>query len=120
MYHDLFNKLKVVNNYYIYINKFKMTTGLTVKTSFFPLAWILYFVTPTININGKEFKREWGKNSFDLSPGDYQVKISFPYMGQSDMGANEISISLNEGEIKNISYEMPPWIFAKGDIKIDK
>lgn len=95
-----------------------MKTGLEIKTEFFPLAWFLYFVTPTIEINGEKHHKKWGENYFSLSPGEYQVKISFPYMGKSECGANEIKVSLSEGQIKRITYNMPPFMLAKGTIKM--
>ncbi|PVX51094.1 hypothetical protein C7377_1427 [Balneicella halophila] len=95
-----------------------MTTGLKIETGFFPLAFFLHFVTPTIEINGKKYKKEWGLHLFQLTPGDYVVKISFPYIGMSDCGANEIKVSLSEGETRIIIYSMPPWIFAKGSIRV--
>ena len=97
-----------------------MKTGLEIKTGFFPLAWFLYFVTPTIEINGEKHKNKWGEKVFSLSPGEYKVKVSFPYMGKSECGANEIKVSLSEGQNKRIIYNMPPWMFSKGSIKIAK
>ncbi len=95
-----------------------MNTELEIKTSFFPLAWFLYFVTPVIEINGKKHKMKWGTHSFDLPVGDYVVKIYFPYMGKSECGANEVKIKLAEHQKTKITYNMPPWMFAKGKIKV--
>ncbi len=96
-----------------------MSTRLEIKTEFFPLAWFLFFVTPTIEINGEKHKKKWGTTSFDLSPGEYKVKIYFPYIGRAECGANNISVSLSEGDQKRISYYMPPWMFSKGSIKLN-
>ena len=93
-------------------------TGLKIKTEFFPLAWFLYFVTPTIEINGEKHSKNWGENLFSLSPGEYRVKISFPYFGMPECGANEIIVYLDEGQEKRITYNMPPWMLAKGSIKM--
>ncbi len=94
-----------------------MTTSIEIKTGFFPLAWFLYFITPTIEINGEKHKKKWGTTVFNLSPGEYNVKVSFPYMG-AERGANEVKVSLAEGENKKITYNMPPWMFSKGSIKV--
>ena len=94
-----------------------MKTGIEIKTGFFPLAWFLYFVKPTIEINGDKHKESWGTKLFPLSPGEYTVKISFPYFGISECGANEIKVSLAEGQTRKIVYNMPPWMFAKGSLK---
>ena len=95
-----------------------MTSGIEIKTGFFPLAWFLYFVTPTIEINGEKHKKKWGESFFDLPAGNYRIKISFPYMGKSECGANEIQVTLSEGQKRKVTYNMPPWMFAKGSIKI--
>lgn len=95
-----------------------MKTGIEIKTGFFPLAFFLFFVTPVIEINGKKNKNGWGTQFFNLSPGEYKVKIYFPYMGKSECGANQISVKVAAGQIKKVSYYMPPWMFAKGTIKI--
>ena len=94
-----------------------MKTGIEIQTGFFPLAWFLHFVKPVIEINGKKHTEEWGPSFFDLPPGKYEVKIYFPYMWRSECGANQISLTLQEGLIKKIEYYMPPWMFAKGSIK---
>jgi len=96
-----------------------MTTGIEVKTEFFPLAWMLYFSTPIIEINGQKNSRKWGQHFFELQPGEYTVKIYFPYFMQNQCGANQINISVLEGQVRKISYNMPPFMFSKGTIKVD-
>jgi hypothetical protein len=39
-------------------------------------------------------------------------------MGKSECGANEIKVTLSEGQKKRITYDMPPFMFAKGSIKM--
>lgn len=95
-----------------------MQTELEIKTGFFPLAWFLYFVTPVIEINGEKHRQKWGAHSFSLLPGEYRVKVSFPYFWMSECGANEITVTLSEGEKRRINYNMPPWMLAKGSIKL--
>ena len=95
-----------------------MKTGLEIKTGFFPLAWFLFFVATTIEINGEKHKKKWGETFFSLPPGEYQVKISFPYLGIAECGANEIKVSLTEGQKRRVIYNMPPWMLAKGRIKM--
>lgn len=95
-----------------------MKTGLEIKTGFFPLAWFLFFVTPTVEINGTKHKDKWGTKFYNLEAGDYTVKISFPYFGKAECGANQINVSLTEGQVRKITYNMPPWMLAKGTIKL--
>lgn len=95
-----------------------MKTGIQIKTGFFPLAWFLFFVTPTIEINGVRYKKSWGESFFELPPGEYHVRISFPYFGKAECGANEVNVLVSEGQSKRVTYNMPPWMLAKGIIRI--
>jgi hypothetical protein len=94
-----------------------MNSSIEIKTEFFPMAWFLHFVSPVIEINGQVHPSKWGVRTFDLPPGDYMIKIYFPYMFQKQCGANEIKVSLAEGQQRKVNYNMPPWMFSKGVIK---
>ncbi|MFT5858151.1 MAG: hypothetical protein ACI865_000235 [Flavobacteriaceae bacterium] len=94
-----------------------MKTEIEVKTGFFPLAWFLYFVSPVVVINGEKNTQKWGRTFFDLPPGEYLIKVYFPYMWKPECGANQITVKLGEGETKRIDYNMPPWMFAKGRLR---
>ena len=96
-----------------------MKTELKVKLEFFPLAWFLFFVKPFVEINGEKHEKSWGVSTFNLEPGEYNVKIYFPYFGHDECGVNQISFSLKKGETKTISYYMWPWAFSKGEININ-
>jgi hypothetical protein len=95
-----------------------MKTVIEVKTNFFPLAFILFLCTPVIEINGQKNKRSWGTHFFEVKPGDYAVKIYFPYLFISECGANQVKIHVSEGETKKISFYMPPWMLMAGTIKV--
>lgn len=99
-------------------NQKPMKTQIEVKTGFFFMAWLLYFCTPVITINGEMHRRKWGYSSFDLAPGIYNIKIYFPYIMKPECGANRVTIELKEGESKLIKYNMPPWMFSKGKITV--
>ena len=95
-----------------------MNAKIDIKINFFPLAWFLYFVEPIIELNGEKHKKEWGKHSFELSPGKHLVRIYFSYMGKTECGLNQIEFQVKSGETKKISYYMPPFLFSKGRVKI--
>ena len=95
-----------------------MKTGIEVKTGFFPLAWILFFCTPVIEINGQKNSKKWGTHYFELEPGEYTVKIYFPYIFKPECGANQIKVDLKEGEQRKISFRMPPWMLSPGKITL--
>ncbi len=95
-----------------------MKTGIKIKTAFFPLAFLLYFVTPVIEINGKKYSKKWGEYFFELLPGSYNIKIYFKYLWVNECGANEVKVTINEGETRHLSFHMPPWIYAKGRMEL--
>ena len=94
-------------------------TRVEVKTEFFPLAFMLSLITPVIEINGEKHNKSWGTHSFDLEPGEYNFKIYFPYFG-TQCGANEIRLTIKEGELRKISYYAPVIVFMEGTIKEEK
>ena len=99
------------------LDELKMNTGIEVKTGFFPLAFILFLCTPVIEINGQKNIKSWGTHYFELLPGDHIIKIYFPYLFKSECGANQINVSILEGQTRRIVYNMPPWMLAAGTIK---
>ena len=95
-----------------------MKTKLEIKLGFFPLAFFLFACTPVIEIDGEKNSKSWGKHYFELTPGQYKIKIYFPYAGMSECGANEVTIDIQEGIKRRVSYYMWPWMFAKGSINV--
>ncbi len=89
---------------------------LTIKTKHNALAWALNFCKPVIEISGQKYQYKWGENSFNLAPGNYNVKIHYPYLGMK-CGASEVDFSITENETKYMQYKAPMIIFAKGKIK---
>ena len=95
-----------------------MKTELEIKLGFFPLAFYLFACTPVIEIDGEKNQRSWGSHYFEVTPGQHNIKIYFPYIGMSECGANEVTIDVQEGAKRKVSYYMWPWMFAKGSISI--
>ncbi|MBA2542829.1 MAG: hypothetical protein H0V17_24500 [Deltaproteobacteria bacterium] len=97
-----------------------MATGtIEIKTGFFPLAFLLFFCTPTIEIDGAPQRRSWGKSRFEVAPGTHRVKIYFKYLFKPQCGANEIDVTVAEGQVANVNYWMPPWMFSRGSLKVE-
>jgi hypothetical protein len=93
-------------------------TGLSVTTKFFPLAFVLFFCKPRIQIDGKTYPRSWGTHFLKLKPGQYKVRIYFPYLFISECGLAKVKVTIHPGEVTHLTYEMPPWMFAAGSITI--
>jgi len=95
-------------------------TGIEIKMRFFPLAFFLFFCTPTIVVDGKAYRRSWGTHFFELEPGRHTIKIFFGYLFMPECGANSIDVIVEEGKINRVKYYMPPWMFARGSIKTEQ
>ena len=93
-------------------------TGVEIHTGFFPLAFILFFCTPVIEINGHPDRKYWGTKFYDLPPGQYHFTISFPYIFMPKCGRADVQLALRPGEVRRISYFMWPWMFAPGSISV--
>ncbi len=91
--------------------------SIVVNTKFLFLAWMLFFCSPRIVIDGVTYKKYWGTHRFDVAPGKHTVEIFFLYFF-SKCGANSITLTVQSGGICRITYFMPPWIFSKGSISI--
>jgi len=98
-----------------------MANGATleIKTGFFPLAFLLFFCTPTIEIDGVAERRSWGRSKFEVAPGTHRVKIYFGYLFKPQCGANEIDVTVAENQVASIKYWMPPWMFSRGSLKVE-
>jgi len=96
-------------------------TGVQIKAQFFPLMWLLFFTRPTFEIDGEKHQGKWNQSQFfNLSPGKHRIKIYFYYIFLSEAGANALDIELRSGETYDIQYNFNiPFIFAKGEIKIN-
>ena len=93
-------------------------TGFETHTGFFPLAFILFLCSPIIEINGQKVKTSWGTRFFDAQPGNYTVKIYFKYVWMEQCGANQVQFTLEPGQVRRIQFNMPPWMFSKGTMRI--
>ncbi len=75
---------------------------LTVKHS--PLAFIYRVFVPTVTVNGKKERRPWGVHSFELTPGHYEISVSYPWLFSPECGKNTVHFTLAPGETRRIEY----------------
>ena len=99
-------------------NENSKSSRIEVTASHSPLAFIYRFFTPTIAINGQPYRRPWGTHSFDVSPGDYEVTVSYPWLFSSECGKNSVRFSLTVGETKKVSYCAGLIRYLPGNIKV--
>ena len=85
---------------------------------FFPLAFLLFFCTPIVVINGVAVRLSWGNHRFMFAPGDYAVEVYFPYLFMPKCGANMVTLRLDPGAVRHVSFYMWPWVYAKGAMSV--
>jgi hypothetical protein len=93
-------------------------TGVEVQVKFFPLAFFLFLCTPTIEVDGKKHRKYWGTHFFETPPGRHEIRIYFRYLFKPRCGENSIIVTVPAGGVRRVSYNMPPWMFAKGSMKV--
>jgi hypothetical protein len=93
-------------------------TGTWLDLGFFPMAFFLFFCTPRVEIDGVVQQMPWGRHFLPLAPGVHTIRIWFVYLGMPQSGLNGIGVNLAAGDISQIRYYMPPWMFARGSIDL--
>lgn len=91
---------------------------LEITTGFFFLAWILFLITPTIEINRQPQKRAWGTHLIDLPPGQYELTVSFRYLFIERCGAATAHVPIYPGQATVVKYEAPWFMFSAGTMTI--
>jgi hypothetical protein len=91
-------------------------SGLLVRASFFPLAFLLYFFPPKMSIDGSApIDLRWGDNPLPgVPPGTHQVRVWFRYLIFGDCGVAQAVIQVPPGGMF-LEYKAPTWfVFSKG------
>ena len=68
------------------------------------LAYLYGLLKPTITINGYRQQRPWGTYAYDVSPGNYEVSVSYPWLFMSECGKNTVRFHLQAGETRTVTY----------------
>src|ERR1043165_2006795 len=92
-------------------------SGIEVQLGFFPLAFLLLFCAPKVDIDGVEHKKSWGTHFIPTPPGRHTVGIYFRYLTKAKCGFNSITVNVAPGKRTRLKYYMPPWMFAAGSLK---
>jgi hypothetical protein len=89
-------------------------------TKFFPLAFILYFFPPRVEVDGGPAQRlKWGANSVQVAPGAHHLVVYFPYLFiMPRAGKAEVDVSVEEGQTVTVTYKAPWLVFLAGKITV--
>ena len=81
-----------------------------------PLAFIYRLFVPTVTINGTKERRPWGVHTIELSPGDYDISVSYPWILSKECGKSSVHISLGAGDTRKVKYRAGFIRYLPGDI----
>lgn len=88
---------------------------LSVHTSHSPFAWLAFFVSTSVEVNGQVQKHPWGTSTYDLQEGVHHIKVYFNYLfGPAGVGTSEVQIYA--GYNSHISYRPPVFIFSSANL----
>ena len=90
---------------------------MALDTKFFPLAWILFFLKPKVEVDGQPGPRlSWGQNMVGLPPGQHHLRVWTPYLIPSRMGPADAVVDVPPGQVVPLEYRVPLWAFSKGSM----
>ena len=88
--------------------------GVTLTAKYFPLAWMLAFTKPVIEVDGRAVPGRWGAMEIPLPPGEHRVHVHVPYLGAWRIGAVDGVVPVHPGQETRVEYVAPAWAFSKG------
>jgi hypothetical protein len=94
-------------------------SGITVRTKFFPLAFLLYFFKPKMHIDdGYAIEQPWGTHFFPVPPGRHTVRCYVPYLFYRTMGDNSVAVDVAPGQVVDVVWKSPWLVFLKGSFTV--
>jgi hypothetical protein len=89
--------------------------GIRVITKFFPLAFLLFFCSTRIHLDGgPPVPRKWGETDIPVYPGRHQVRCYFPYLFYRAVGDSSIVVDVAPGQLVTVQWKAPWLVFLKG------
>ena len=91
--------------------------GIALTTKFFPMAWLFFFIKPTILVNGQQLPNgQWGRNEIPLAAGQYNLHVHVPYFLPPKVGEADLNVTLHPGQPVELEYRAPLWAFSRGSL----
>lgn len=90
-------------------------TGIHVRTRFFFLAFLLYFVKTRLHLDGgPPVVRPWGETFIPAPPGRHVVRCYVRYLFYSEMGDSSVEVDVPPGGVVSVSWRAPLTVFTRG------
>ena len=96
-------------------------TGIHLNTSFFPLAFMLYFFKAEASLDGgPKAVVGWGDAWLPAAPGQHRLDVSIPYFIGGDVGKAAGMIDVPAQGAAVVKYKAPVWlIFMDGKLIVE-
>jgi hypothetical protein len=87
-------------------------------TKFFPLAFILYFFPPRVEVDGGPAQKlRWGQNTLEVAPGTHHLTVYYPYLFIiRKANRADIDVTVAEGQTVTVTYKSRWLVFIPGKI----
>ncbi|MCU1351723.1 MAG: hypothetical protein JWM05_932 [Acidimicrobiales bacterium] len=96
------------------------TSVISIKTKFFPLAFLLLLFKPRYSINGAPpAPAPWGVTEVPVPAGRYQVEVWLPYLFFQNMGRNGATVDVPAGGRVQVTWKSPWLVFLKGKVSVE-
>lgn len=99
----------------------RVDASLEIRTSFFPLAFLLFFFTPRVSVDGGvPFPAKWNHPQVVPVPaGRHRVEVWVPYLWMRQMGRSDVVVDLAPGARVPVRWRAPRIVFNPGRIEAD-
>ncbi|AEV83276.1 hypothetical protein ACWT_2254 [Actinoplanes sp. SE50] len=87
---------------------------IAVTMRFAPLAFLLGFFTPVLEIDGRNVPATWGRVSTPVALGEHHVHVHVPSLLPSRLGAAETTVVALPGRTAELEYRAPMLAFLRG------
>lgn len=89
--------------------------AIELKTSFFPLAFLLYLFPAKAVIDGhSELAHGWGTKVYPVPAGRHTVRVWCPYFGMMKMGDGNHELDVVAGQVTAVEWKCPWLVFLGG------
>lgn len=86
--------------------------AIEVRTSFFPLAFILAFFSTRVHIDGGgAIEQKWGTATYPIAPGRHHVRAYCNYFIIPTLGDSSIVVDVYPGQVSQVHWSAPIWFF---------
>jgi hypothetical protein len=86
--------------------------ALTLKYN--PLVFLLGLFKPTVQVNGHDAAKGWGRQVLPVPPGQYHLHVHVPYWLPPQVGPADLSVTVHPGQTVELEYRAPMIAFMKG------